>query len=248
MADQTPNSTVDQKTAQMLQDFLEDEILKSQDALRQTRMFGVIIVAVVAGYMGYITNGIRGFLTPKEAAEMTTSFIETQASHKTDMLSNAIKERIPALISGLPDHFLSEIPKFREDLENRVINATRVQMLEVAESLDTDLATFLEEHKDQINEMITAAKDAEVSEALKEALAEDILEFLSTVPPEGESIAQRIGHSLDILKRAEAAVDRLAKNKDLTPGEKKTRYALAVLSDSIQDQMHELQLKKKDSK
>lgn len=247
MADQDSTPDTKNKTAQMLQDFLEDEILTTQDSLRRSRMFGVIIIAVVAGYMGYITNGIREFLTPTEAADMTTSFIETQVSTKSDMVSLAIKNRIPTVISGLPDHFLDEIPRFRTDLENRVVNGTRVQMLEVAENLDANLGTFLEEHKEDINTMLTSTEEIEVTEALKEALTEDILDFLATVPPNGESVVQRIARSLEILKQAESSVDRLAKNKDLSAGERKTRYALAVLADSIQDQMHQLQMKVKDS-
>jgi hypothetical protein len=243
MADQDSNSGFNSKTAEVLQDFLEDEILKSQDSLRRSRMFGVIVIAVVTGYMGYITNGLRAFLEPVEAASMTTSFIETQVSAKTDLLAGEIKGRIPALISGLPDHFLAEIPRYRRHLEETVITGTRTHMQEVAENLEVNLASFIEGHKENINKMLTASNEIEITEDLKEALTDDILDFLATVPPNGESVVERIAKSLEVLKQAEAAVDRLAANADLSPPERKTRYALAVLADSIQDQMHQLKVK-----
>jgi len=249
MSDQDSKSEpINNKSAEILQDFLEDEILKTQDSLRRSRLFGVIVVVIVALYMGYITNGLRSFLQPEEAAELTTNFISEQVTSKADLLAGEIKSHIPKLIQGLPEHFLKEIPRYRQDLEDTVVTASRTQMQGVADDLDEHLNAFMVEHKEDINKMLTSSDEVEVTEALKEALTDDVVEFLNTVPPNGESVVQRIGNTLQVLKKAEAVVDRLAKNQDLSPTEKKTRYALAVLASSIVDKDHELKMMEKAKK
>ena len=246
MSDQDSKSEpIDNKSAEILQDFLEDEILKTQDSLRRSRLFGVIIVVIVTLYMGYITNGLRGFLQPDEAAKMTTVFISDQVTSKADLLAVEIKSHIPKLIEELPEHFLKEIPRYRQSLEDTVVTATRTQMQAVAGNLDEHLNAFMDEHKDDINKMLSSADDVEVTDALKESLAEDVVEFLNTVPLNGESVTQRIAKSLDVLKKAETVVDRLAQAKDLSAAEKKTRYALAVLAHSISDKGHQLEMIKR---
>lgn len=245
MSDKESTSQIDQKSAEILQDFLEDEILKTQDSLRRSRLFGVIIIVIVSLYMGYITHELRGFLQPEEAAKMTTIFISEQVTGKTDLLSEEFKRRIPGLIAGLPDHFLNKVPQYRQDLEDTVVTSARTQMQEVSKQLDEHFNAFLEGHQEEINQMLNSSGEIEITEALKEALADDVIEFLNTVPPDGESVVQRIARSLEVLHKAEAAVDHLARNQNLSPAEKKTRYALAVLADSISDQMHALKLRLK---
>ncbi|MGB0581358.1 MAG: hypothetical protein ACPGVU_16790 [Limisphaerales bacterium] len=249
MSDQNSHSEpIDSKSAEILQDFLEDEILKTQDSLRRSRLFGVIVIVIVTLYMGYITNGLRGFLQPDEAAKLTTMFISDQVTSKADLLAVEIKSHIPKLIEELPEHFLKEIPRYRQSLEDTVVTATRTQMQGVAGNLDEHLNAFMDTHQKDIKKMLSSTDEVEVTEALKESLADDVVEFLNTVPPNGESVTERIAKSLEVLSKAEAVVDRLAQNKNLSPAEKKTRYALAVLAGSISEKGHELEMIKRASK
>lgn len=244
MSDQDSKSPANNQTAEMLQDFLEDEILKTQSALRNTRLFGIIIIVVVIGYMGYITKGLHAFLDPAAAAEMTTDFVETQLSAKTDLIADQIKARIPALVAELPDHFLKQIPAFRERLEDTAVNAAKEQMNKIALRLDDTLGTFLDEHKDAVNEMLTIGQDFEISDTLRDALTEDIIDYLTLIPEEeGKSVVQQLTDSLKMLGQAEASISKLADGVNLSAPERKTRYALAVLADSIEDQMQRLKLK-----
>ena len=67
MANEEPIET-NSRSAVMLEEFLEDEILKTQAGVRRTRIVGVIMVAAVVGYMTWITTGLTEFLVPKTAA------------------------------------------------------------------------------------------------------------------------------------------------------------------------------------
>lgn len=249
MADSSNTPNQDDKTREILQNFLEDEILRAQDTVRSSRLFGVIIIGIVCLYMGYITVGIRKYLEPTEAATFATMFITEQVDSKTDMVADRIKEKIPELITGLPDHILSEIPRYREDMEDSVVSTARAHMTEVAARLDENLKVFMEENQESIKKMLASEGElGEVDEAFKEALFKQIMDFLQTVPPDGDSLAVRLDTSLKMLSEAEAKVEHLAKNQNLSASERKTRYALAVLADAISDELHRFELNKKFEK
>jgi len=246
MADSNSTSNQDDKTREILQNFLEDEILSAQESVRRSRLFGVIIIGVVCLYMGYITNGLRAFLEPKQAAEFATMFVSSQVASKTDLVATRIQEKIPELITGLPDHLLKEIPGYREDVEESVVSTARAHMTEVAAQLDANLKLFLEENQENVKALLASDNElTEPDEAFKEALFAQIMDFLETVPPDGNSLADRLATSLKMLSDAEANVEHLTKNQNLGPSERKTRYALAVLADSISDDLHRFELNKK---
>lgn len=246
MPDSTSSPNQDDKTREILQNFLEDEILSAQDAVRRSRLFGVIIVGVVCLYMGYITNSLRAFLQPQQAAEIATMFISSQVASKTDLVASRIQEKIPELITGLPDHLLSEIPRYRQDVEESVVSTARAHMTEVASQLDQNLKLFLESNQESVKALLDSDSEVtEADEAFKEALFAQIMDFLETVPPDGASLADRLSTSLKMLSDAENKVEHLAKNQNLSASERKTRYALAVLADSISDDLHRFELNKK---
>ncbi len=249
MADSKDTPNQDDKTRELLQNFLEDEILRAHDSVRRSRLFGVIIVGVVCLYMGYITNGLRKFLEPGEAAAFAVMFVSAQVDSKTDLVADRIKEKIPELITGLPDHILEEIPRYRNDMEDSVVSTARAHMTEVTARLDENLKVFLEENQESIKKMLaTKGEIGEVDEAFKEALFEQIMDFLETVPPDGDSLSDRLNTSLKMLSEAESKVEHLAKNQNLGASERKTRYALAVLADAISDELHRFELNKKFEK
>lgn len=236
------NAPAPDRAKEILADFLDEEILRAQDSLRRSRTFGIILTAIVAAYMGFLARGINEYLRPDEAAKLTTIFVAEQVQSKSDLLAAKIREDVPAMIARLPDHFLSELPKYRQRLEDTVIDNSDQHMRTTIGSLDIDLAEFLQAHKADVKALLDSRDQLEITEAFNDALYDHLMDFLTTVPPKGESFSQRLRRSLDILKIAEERIDFLALNKNLSRSEKKTRYALAVLSQSISDQMHQMQM------
>lgn len=231
------------RTKEILGDFLDEEILRAQDSLRRSRTFGIILTAIVAVYMGFLARGLKEYLQPEEAARMTTIFVADQVQNKSDMLAAKIQQDIPAMISRLPDHFLEELPKYRQRLEDTVIENSEQHMRTTIASLDLDLGEFLQAHQADVKALLASKDQLDVPEAFNDALFEHLMDFLTTIPPQGESFSQRLKRSLDVLKIAEERIDFLALNKNLSRTEKKTRYALAVLAQSIEEQMHQMQMK-----
>jgi hypothetical protein len=242
MANEQPTET-NSRSAVMLEEFLEDEILKTQDGLRRTRVLGVIMIGAVIAYMSYITAGLTEFMVPKTAAEMTTDFVSSQVASKTDLLADKIKEEIPKLVRGLPDHALEKIPEYRATFENNVVGNLSAHAQTTSGHLDKLLKAFFEGHEPEIKKFVEAAENEPLSDIFKEELLAAILDYLRSVPPNGEPLTEKFDKSLLVLKQAEAKLDFLAVGKDLSPAEKKTRYALAVVADGIRDQLHAIKMK-----
>lgn len=231
------------RTKEILVDFLDEELLQARDALRRSRTFGIILTAIVAVYMTFLARGIGQYLEPEEAARLTTIFVADQVQNKSELLADEIKTGVPGMIKKLPDHFLSEIPRYRKGLEDRVIENSEQHMRTTIESLDLDLAEFLQSHQGDVKSLLVAKDQLDVAEAFNDAIFEHLMNFLTTVPSSGESFSQRLKRSLDILKVAEERIDFLALNQNLSRPEQKTRYALAILSQSIADQMHAMKMR-----
>ncbi|MBI3192129.1 MAG: hypothetical protein HYZ36_05630, partial [Pedosphaera parvula] len=62
---------------------------------------------------------------------------------------------------------------------------------------------------------------------------QELMGYLEEKPEGGESIKEKLDTSLDALKRIDKQMERLATAKDLTPQEKKTRRAIAIVSKKL---------------
>jgi len=239
------SSPTPDRAKEILGDFLDEEILRAHDSLRRSRTFGIILTAIVAAYMGFLARGLGEYLEPEEAARMTTIFVADQVQSQSDKLAEKIQRDIPAMIARLPDHFLEELPKYRQRLEDSVIDNSEQHMRTTIANLDLDLGEFLQAHQADVKALLNSTDKMDVPEAFNEAFFEHLMELITTTPTKGESFSQRLKRSLDMPKIAEERIDLLALNKNLSRAEKKTRYALAVLAQSIQEQLHEIQMKSK---
>ena len=228
--------------------FLAAEVAATRRALQRTRIAGVIIVAVVAIYMTVVTRGLVQHLEPKSAAEFATTFAAGQVTEKADALASQVRERIPALVAGLPDYLQRELPRHREALEDMIERDVRHHSQTTAQQLGKHLDDFLQAHTVQIRTVLnTTENKPESLQALAPDLEQEILRYLADKAQGEESLKDKIDHALAELKKVEQQVDRLAKGVNLTPQEKKLRHAIAVVGRSAEDQTKELQLQIQDA-
>lgn len=102
-----------------------------------------------------------------------------------------------------------------------------------SQQLDTQLDTYLTDHKDDIKGMITAGNDPEITKRVGQDLKHQFLTYLQEKPANGESVQQQLNLSLAALQGTAKTMHRLATARDLTAQEKQTRHALAVLTSSL---------------
>lgn len=249
----TPNSTPAPAPApadspSVAEQFLANELATTRRALQRTRIAGIIVIAVVVTYMSVVASALNKHLEPKAAAEFATTFVTGQVLEKTDALANQVKERIPALVAGLPDYVQRELPRHREALEERITEDFKEHCAATAQELGKHLDNFLHAHVVQIRTLLmTAENKPEQLQALAPDLEAELVRYLSDKADGDESLKDKIDHALTELQKVEQQVDRLAKGVNLTPQDKKVRHAVAVIARSAEEQTKQLQLQIKDA-
>lgn len=246
----TPESSapVPAGTTPAAEQFLADELAATRRALQRTRIAGVIIVVVVVGYMSVVVRGLQRHLEPKSAADFATTFVQGQVVEKADALASQVRERVPALIAGLPDYVQRELPRHREALEERITQDFKEHAQATAKQLSKHLDDFLQAHVVQIRTLLaTAENKPEQLQALAPDLEQEIIRYLSDKTAGDESLKDKIDLALVELQKIETQVDHLAKGVNLTPQEKKVRHAVAVIASSADQQTRQLQLQIQDA-
>ncbi len=213
--------------------YIADQLEKARASLHKSRLVGIILIVVVLAYMTFLVKSLQGYLEPHAAAEMVNSHITEQVETRANDIADQLKEKIPAMIAQIPDYALQKIPEYRGALEDKV----EADFTEFAHSTSAQLGkhldSFLASHVVQIKALLDSAKDPEKLKALGPDLENEIMEYLKEKPDEGESIKDKIDKSLDALKKMEVQVERLANATDLTPQEKKTRRAIAIIAKTV---------------
>lgn len=234
--------------AAVAEQFLADELAATRRALQRTRVAGTIIIVVVVAYMGYVASALNRQLQPEAAADFATTFVQGQVLEKTDALASQVKERIPALVAGLPDYVQRELPRHREALEDRLEQDFKEHTHANAQQLGKHLDDFLQAHIVQIRTLLnTAENKPEMLQTLAPDLEEEIVRYLSDKTAGDESLKDKIDQALAELQKVETQVDRLAKGVNLTPQEKKVRHAIAVIARSAEEQTRQLEMQIQDA-
>ncbi len=228
--------------------FLADELVATRRALQRTRIAGVPSLFVVLGHMGFVTHALVRHLEPKSAADFATTFTAGQVMDKADSLASQVRERIPALVAGLPDYLQRELPRHREALEEHIERDFQHHCRTTSQQLGKHLDDFLQAHVVQIRALLnTAENKPESLQSLAPDLEQEIIRYLSDKTQGEESLKDKIDHALAELQKVEQQVDRLAQGANLTPQEKKVRHAIAVIARSAEEQTRQLQMQIQDA-
>ena len=213
--------------------YVADQLQKARASFQKSRFVGIILILVVLSYMTFLVTSLQHYLDPHQAADLANSFITQQVEGKATDIADQLKEKIPAMIAQIPDYALEKIPEYREALEDKVEADFTSFAQATSAQFGKHLDVFLNSHVVQIKALLETAKDPEKLKALGPDLENEILEYLKEKPDDGESIKDKIDKSLEALKKVEAQMERLDNATDLTPQEKKTRRAIAIIAGTV---------------
>ncbi len=234
--------------ASVAEQFLASELAATRRSLQRTRIAGTIVVVVVVTYMTIVARALNEQLEPKAAADFATTFVAAQVMEKTDALASQVKERIPALVAGLPDYLQRELPRHREALEERLEQDFKEHCTATSQQLGKHLDDFLQAHIVQIRTLLnTAENKPEQLQALAPDLEQEIVRYLSDKSTGDESLKDKIDQAHAELQKVEKQVDRLAGGTNLTPQEKKVRHAIAIIARSAEQQTKQLEQQIQDA-
>ena len=217
--------------------FITEEVAEAKRSLMITRIASALLSIFVVVYLGIITSKFKESMQPANAAEIAHGIVVEKVDEGANSLADEVKRRVPALIEQAPDYALKQMPIYREKLENQVLGDISGYARENAPKLGEHLDDFLTAHKDEVKQMLDDGQNPAVTDAVGEQLEQEFLASLKdTDAGGGESYREKMDKSLAALQDIKKKMDHLAANKGLTPAEKKTRRAVAILAAKITEQ------------
>lgn len=213
--------------------YVLDQLQKARVTMHRTRVFSVASMVVFLGYMGFMTANLNQFLQPRSAAELAGGLIAQRVTEQGPQIADQIKQQLPILIGQIPDYVQEQLPTYRQGLEERFQSDLTAKLRSGSDQVDKNMDSYLEAHKDEIKAALTAGKDSAAVQQLGNSTSQDFLSSLKTTQVNGEALQSKLDQSLTSLSGVQKKMDRLANAKDLTPQEKKTRHAIAIMAGTI---------------
>ena len=213
--------------------YLATQVARARRSLNLTRIFGMLSVFFSLAYLGWVTLGLQQYLRPVPAAQLANGIILERVSDQGPQLAASIREQLPTLISQIPDYAQQQVPVYREALEDRFQADLTQSLGKSSAQLDQGLDEYLQGHQQEIKQALTAGQDPQATQQLGAEIGQEFLTSLKQTTVNGETVQSKLDASLTSLQQVQKKMDRLANAKDLSPQEKKTRHAIAVMSQAI---------------
>lgn len=213
--------------------FVDKELKEAKKSLLYSQIGSVLAVLLLGGYTLYITTEFRKRLEPKEAATIAQGLVSQKIDQQGPELANYVKEEVPKYIRQAPDYVLKELPSYRQDLQKRANDAIEKYAKESSVRLETQIDSFLENNKESVGALIKNGQDPAATAKINEELKGVFVKYLEDTSAGGESLKSKLDQSLDLLKKADELMSRLATSKNLTPQEQNAKRAIAVLLKQI---------------
>ena len=213
--------------------YLLDQVQKERVSLSRTRLYGIISMAAVLAYMGFITLNLQQFLQPAQAAELARGVIAERVETEGPQIADQVKQQIPILIGQIPDYAQQQLPTLREGLENQFETTLTENLTSSSDQMDKNMDDYLNAHKDEIKLALTSGQDPAAVSQLGDGVTQEFLTSLKENAVNGETVQSKLDNSLSALTDVKKKMDRLANAKNLTPQEKKTRHAIAIMTKTI---------------
>lgn len=232
---ETPKSEPVKTSAneKLAQEFVASELAQARSSLKKAQIVGIILLLFVSGYMSILTSKLKPFLTPEGAASTANDVIYAQVTERAPLIAEDLKKRVPEMVARIPDVVIEKLPEWRIQIEDKAEETLRSHLSEHAVQFGKRLDVFLADHQEQIGDLLKTANDKQKTQVLLTSIEQDILSFLDEKFDEKESIKEKLDGALAKLTHMEQQMDRLANANDLTPQEKKTRHAIAIIVQKI---------------
>jgi hypothetical protein len=214
--------------------YIAQELPKARTALKRARIIGLALVALVGGYISFISLTLVRFAQPREAAQIASGMVIQHLATEGPVLASQLEREIPTLIRQLPDYLIRELPSYRRDVELALESELEVHCAALAKQLGQQMDEQIETHQADLKTLFGHPNDRAVLRTVLPNLDQTLTTFL-TADADGKVVQEHINDLAAGLKEIEKHMDRLANANDLTPEEKKARRSLAVLAKAIKD-------------
>ena len=132
--------------AELAQDYVNAELVAVNKSLKNTQVWGTVVLAGISIWMFSIAGGFASNLQPKEAAKIAQGLISQRLEEAQPQVKEYLSTEIPKVIESVPEYALSQLPVYRETVEQTLEDQLHSLALDTSTQLDSALDGFLEEH------------------------------------------------------------------------------------------------------
>lgn len=234
--EQIPSTTpaTPAETGEAAAAYIAQELPKARKALKRTRIIGVVLLCLVAGYISFISLTLVKFFQPSEAAQIASGMLIQRIASDGPVLAAQVEREIPLLIRQLPDYVIRELPSYRQETEQALMAELETHCAALSRQLGKQMDEQIESHQSELKNLLEHPNDRAVVRSVLPDLDQTITSFFTT-DADGKVVREHITDLAAGLKEVEKRMDRLANGANLTPEEQKARRSLAVLAKAIKD-------------
>ncbi len=212
--------------------YLAQELPKARQLLKRTRIICMVLILFVGAYIGIISTIMVNFFQPKAAAEVASGMLAQHAVKDGPILAAKVEWEIPHIIHEVPDYLIGELPVYRKELQQSLEAEYEAYCNSLSKDMGDQLDRLIDDHQAEIKTLLENASDRDAIRKTLPDFDRVIAESMKN-DAEGQALRQHIDEWAAALKEVENRMDRLANGSNLTPEERKARYALALLSKVI---------------
>ncbi|NQT94722.1 MAG: hypothetical protein HQ559_18340 [Lentisphaerae bacterium] len=227
-------------------DFFENEVATTSRKARMTWIVGLLLVALLAVYLGGVSLLIRGMLEPRTAARMIAMQAEETIPQLLLETEVGLQAQAPFLADSLSKQLMKAMPALREEAE-RQIDATYEEVLpHLRAELGVTLHQYVEAHDEEIRDFYDAQKVEGFEHAFLDAVVDDTLAALDKeimMKSEGRGIDHAITAALAGLTDIDGQLNTLlVKGEDeMTRSERLQRRLIVSWLRVVEDLMRQQQ-------
>ena len=219
--------------ADVTEDYINDEIITARRSLKNTKIYGTLILLLLGGETVIVTAKFSAAMQPTQAAQIASGFAREQLDQHSDELQAQIAQRVPELIRQTPDYMIQQMPSYRDAIENKAVDSLSNYCAQTKTELGTHMDAYLAANSADMKAILDGGSSPTADADLGKGLQKEMLAYLKEKPATGASVSDQIDQSLTSLHQMEKTVHRLATATDLSPQEKQTRRALAIITHTV---------------
>jgi len=153
---------------------VRSQVARTQAGTRAVLVVGIIVIAVIFGYMAWLTSLVKEQLVPSKLVQDMEIFVKEKKTDALAKLEQKLKDEAPKQVALLRTRLETMIPVMREKAEASMRQGVDVLFEKLEEKVDGVVAEVLAMHKQELTPLIEAAVAEGNETALKDAFEESM--------------------------------------------------------------------------
>jgi hypothetical protein len=211
-----------ERSLETLESHVREQTLRTQSGTRITLVVGIILIAALFVWLGWLSVRIKAELQPKQAARTVAALV----SNKIPALKAALIEHAPDVVANARQMVVSDIPAVREWAETKSLALVDEYSQKLEDKANEMVGRIVEAHRADLQPLIeavsTAGNAAKLQETFRKSMEDLFGQQLDDVLKDFNASMTGIEHRLDRYKLPD---------EQLTPDEQLQKTILiAVIS------------------